>query len=369
MTAATTLVYVGTYTDTPVRPRDAGTARGLVVYELDAAAGTLSLVHSHEGISNPSYLALDPQQRYLYCVAEVDAGQVHAFRIDPVTGSLTALNHQSSHGAGPAHLSVERSGHWVFVANYGSGSVAVFPILPDGRLGAATDTVQHTGHGGDAKLQEGPHAHWIGADPSNRFVLVVDLGLDAVLRYRFDATRGTLGQTEGPACRLTPGSGPRHLAFRPDGRYAYVIDELDSTLVACAYDPSSGTLRPLQRVSTLPAAVTGTNTTAAVRVAPSGRFVYGSNRGHDSIIVFTSDPTTGQLTYVEHVAIGGREPRDFAIDPTGACLLVAQQHSDQLATFQVDATSGRLRATGQAAAIAAPVCLACSRRHAPDARG
>jgi 6-phosphogluconolactonase len=229
--------------------------------------------------------------------------------------------------------------------------------------------VQHTGHGGDPLRQEGPHAHWIGADPANRFVLVADLGLDAILRYRFDATHGTLGQTEGPACRLPPGSGPRHLAFHPDGRHAYVINELDSTVVTCAYDSSSGALWPRQRVSTLPADVTVANTTAAVRVAPSGRFVYGSNRGHDSIVVFASDPTTGHLTSVEHVAIGGQEPRDFTIDPTGTWLLVAQHHSDRLASFRVDATSGRLRATGQGAAIAAPVCLACSRRPAPEARG
>ena len=350
---AATLVYVGTYTHS--LPHVQGKASGIDVYRLDAASGALTFAHTREGLANPSYLTLDPHRRYLYCVAERAEGQVHAFRIDPTTGALTPLNHQSSQGAEPAHISVDRDGRWVLVANYGSGSVAVLPVQEDGSLGPATDMVQHTGQGTHPERQEGPHAHWIGTDPANRFVLVADLGLDAIVSYRLEATSGTLVRTD--TSTMQPGAGPRHLAFRPDGRYVYVLNELNSTLVACAYDATSGAVRPLQSLSTLPAQFTRANWTAAVRVAPSGRFVYASNRGHDSIVIFASDPATGLLSYVGHAATQGQEPRDFNIDPTGTFLLVANQNSDTIVTFRLDATTGGLSATGQVSAARTPSCI------------
>jgi 6-phosphogluconolactonase len=351
---ASTLVYVGTYTHS--LPHVQGQARGIDVYRLDAASGALTFAHTREGIANPSYLTLDPHRRCLYSVAECAEGQVHAFRIDPATGALTALNHQSSQGSEPAHISVDRDGRWVLVANYGSGILAVLPIQEDGSLGPATDMVQHTGQGAHPERQAGPHAHWIGTDPANRFVLVADLGLDAIVSYRLEATSGTLVRTG--ACTMQPGAGPRHLAFRPDGRYVYVLNELNSTLVACAYDATSGGVHPLQSLSTLPAQFTGANWTAAVRVAPSGRFVYASNRGHDSIAIFASDPATGLLSYVGHTATQGREPRDFNIDPTGTFLLVANQNSDTILTFRLDAATGGMSATGQVSAARTPSCIA-----------
>lgn len=350
-----TLVYVGAYTHS--LPHVESKANGIAAYRLDAATGVLAFAHAHEGIANPSYLALDPSRRFLYCVEEMAEGRVHAFAIEQETGALTALNQQPSHGSGPAHLSVDRSGRWVFVANYGSGSIAVLPILADGRLGPATDVVQHTGQGVHPERQQGPHAHWIGADPANRFVLVADLGLDAILRYRLDVANGTLARDDAPAGAVQPGAGPRHLAFRPDGRYVYAINELDSTLVAYAYNAATGALQPLQRLSTVPDSFTGTNWTSALRVSPSGRFVFGSNRGHDSIVIFGSDPETGLLSYVGHEPTQGQTPRDFNIDPTGTFLLAANQDSDTIVTFRIDAATGHLSATGQVATATMPVCL------------
>src|SRR5947209_6663718 len=350
---AATLVYVGTYTHS--LPHVQGKASGIDVYRLDAASGALTFAHTREGLANPSYLTLDPHRRYLYCVAERAEGQVHAFRIDPATGALTPLNHQSSQGSEPAQVSVDRDGRWVLVANYGSGTLAVLPVQEDGSLGPATDVVQHTGQGTHPERQVGPHAHWIGTDTANRFVLVAVLGLDEVVRYRLEATSGKLIRTG--TCTMQPGAGPRHLAFRPDGRYVYVLNELNATLVACAYDATSGEVRPLQSLSTLPAQFTDANWTAAVRVAPSGRFVYASNRGHDSIVIFASDPATGTLSYVGHESTQGQAPRDFNIDPTGAFLLVANQDSDTIVTFRIDTATGRLTATGQVATARTPSCI------------
>src|ERR671933_284079 len=307
---ATTLVYVGSYTHS--LPHVQGQARGIDVYRLDAASGALTFAHTRDGIANPSYLTLDPHHRYLYSVAERAEGQVHAFRIDPPTGALTPLNHQCSQGSEPAHISVDCDGRWVLVANYGSGTLAVLPVQEDGSLGSATDVVQHTGQGMHPERQAGPHAHWIGTDPANRFVLVADLGLDAVVSYRLEATSGTLVRTG--TCTMQPGAGPRHLAFRPDGRYVYVLNELNATLVACAYDVTSGEVRPLQSLSTLPAEFTGANWTAAVRVAPSGRFVYASNRGHDTIVTFRLDAATGGMSGTGRVS-AARTPSCIAFGP------------------------------------------------------
>jgi 6-phosphogluconolactonase len=234
----------------------------------------------------------------------------------------------------------------------------MLPIREDGSLGPATEVVQHQGGSIHPDRQAGPHAHCIHTDPDNRFVLAIDLGLDAVLRYELDADRGTLGRIDTPAGTVPPGSGPRHLAFRPDGRFAYVLNELGSTLIACAYDASSGELRPLQSLSTLLPDFSGTNWTSALRVSPSGRFVYASNRGHDSIAIFASDTATGHLSLVGHESTQGRTPRDFNIDPTGTFLLAANQDDDSIVTFRVDGETGRLSPAGQVAEARTPVCIA-----------
>ncbi len=350
-----TLVYIGIGTYTPSMPHVAGKAGGIEVYHLDSATGALTFAHRLEDVVNPSYLTLDPRRRYLYCVEEIAEGRVRAFRIDPSTGMLTTLNHQSSYGSGPNYVSVDKEGRWVLVANYDSGSIAMLPVQEDGGLGTATDVVQHEGRSIHAERQKGPHAHWTGMDLANRFALVVDLGLDAIVSYRLDGTDGRLVRND--ACAMQPGAGSRHLAFRPDGRYVYVMNELDSTLVTCAYNATTGGLRPIQRLSTVPPHFTGTNWTAAVRIAPSGRFVYGSNRGHDSIVIFASDPATGMLSYMGHEPTQGRTPRDFNIDPTGTFLFVANQDSNTIVTFRIDSVTGQLSATGQVTEATTPACI------------
>jgi 6-phosphogluconolactonase len=351
------LVYVGAYTR-PVPPW-LGTGSGIEVYELDQATGALTPIGVRDGVDNPSYLVVDSRRRHVYCVEEIAEGQVWAFSIHADTGDLVPLNHQSSEGAGPAHVSLDREGRWVLVANYGSGSVAILPIQEDGSLGPATASIEHPREGIRSDRPRQPHAHWIGPDAANRFMLVADLGLDAIISYRLDTTNGGLIRRD-PGVGVTTvqaGSGPRHLAFHPNGRYVYVLNELDSTLVACAYDASTGSPLILQRLSTVPADFTGTNWPAAVRVAPSGRFVYTSNRGHDSIAIFSIDPATGRLGGIGHQSTHGRTPRDFNIDPTGTFLLVAHQESNTIVTFVINPITGALSETGHVVVANTPTCL------------
>ena len=355
-------VYVGTYTSTP--PWARGRAEGIYVYRLDPASGALTPAQTVGGVVNPSFLAIEPRGRFLYAAEEATAtgdepgGAVSAFARDPASGALTFLNRQLSHGDDPCYVSVDRTGRFVFVANYTSGSVVVLPIGDDGRLGPASDVRRHEGSSVDPRRQAGPHAHSIVPAPTGGHVLVADLGLDQVLVYRPEPTRGSLLPHDPPAASLPPGSGPRHLAFAPDAARAYVINELGSTLTSCTWDGAHGTLTPRQTVSTLPAGFDGRNSCADVRVAPSGRFVYGSNRGHDSIAIFAVDAATGTLTPAGHESTQGRTPRGFAIDPTGTFLLAANQESDTIVTFRIDAETGQLTPTGQVAASPSPVCVA-----------
>jgi len=359
--SAAILAYVGTYTRTQGQAQ--GESDGIYVYRMDPDSGALTLAHTASGVVNPSFLALDPRQRHLYAVSEVQetggqaGGAVSAFAVDPATGALTYLNQQPSHGTDPCHLTVDRTGRFVLVANYSSGSAAIFPIQADGRLGPATDVVQHAGSSVNPRRQQGPHAHSINVDPANRFALVADLGLDKVLVYRLDLDRGKLIPNDEPSAPLRPGAGPRHLAFHPSARYAYVINELDSTLTTFAYDETRGTLREIQSVSTLPEGFAGTNYPADVHVSPSGRFVYGSNRGHDSIVAFAVDAETGRLTCVGHEPTQGQVPRNFALDPTGTYLLAANQRTDTVVTFRIDQRTGMPVPTGHVAAVPRPVCV------------
>ena len=349
------LVYVGTYTR--------GGSEGVYVYRMDASTGGLEYVSKATGLDNPSFLAIDPRRRHLYAVSQVvesqgpPSGSVSAFSIDPATGELTFLNRQPSVGAGPCHLTVDGTGRCVLVANYRGGSVAVLPIEDDGRLGEATDFVQHEGSSVDAGRQEGPHPHSVNLDSASRYAYVPDLGLDKVLVYKLDAGKGKLTAGDEPWVQVKTGAGPRHFAFHPGGRFAYVINELDSTFTAFACDNVKGTLREVQTVSTLPVAFEGESHCADVHVSPSGEFLYGSNRGHDSIVVFAIDGDTGTLTYVGHEPTQGMTPRNFAIDPTGAFLLAANQDSDSIVTFRVDRRTGKLEPTGHVAQVSMPVCL------------
>ena len=346
-------VYVGTYTRAE--------SRGIYQFDLDPASGATQQVHLAAETVNPSFLAVHPSKRFLYAVGEIGnyhgkkTGAVNSFSVDPHSGKLTLLNQQPSGGAGPCHLVVDAKGKNVLVANYGGGSVAVLPINDDGRLGKATSVIQHEGSSVNPQRQQGPHAHSINLDAANRFAFAADLGLDKVLIYRFDPLHGKL--TPHGEASVAPGSGPRHFAFHPSGKFAYVINELASTVTAFRYDGRAGRLETVQTISTLPQDFEGENWTAEVQVHPSGRFVYGSNRGHDSIAIFSVDPATGRLTAVGHESTRGQTPRNFGIDPDGSLLLAANQNSDTIVLFRIDAKTGRLKMTGKPIDVPAPVCI------------
>jgi 6-phosphogluconolactonase len=349
------LVFVGTYTS--------GADEGVYTCELDLDTGALKQLSASGNVKNPSFVAIHPNHRFLYAVSEVGdykdtgSGAVTAFTLDPATGKLTALNHQSSTSAGPCHVVVDRQGKNALVANYGGATAAVLPIGNDGKLAPASSTVRHAGKSVDPGRQEGPHPHSINLDAANHFAFVADLGLDKVVIYRFDPAKGTLTANDPPSVAVPPGSGPRHFAFHPNGQFAYVINEMKSTVTAFTYDAQRGTLKPIATVSTLPEGFAGENTTAEVRVHPSGKFLYGSNRGHDSIAIFTIDPTTGGLWPVGHQSTGGKTPRNFGIDPDGKFLLAANQDSNTINVFRIDQGSGKLEPTNHSIEIPRPVCV------------
>jgi 6-phosphogluconolactonase len=348
-------VYVGTYTGE--------VSKGIYRLELDLATGELSAPKLAGRTASPSFLAIHPNHRFLYAVGEIDdfkgkkSGAVNAFAIDPKTGDLTLLNQQPSGGAGPCHLVVDKQGKYVLTANYGGGSACVHPIEKDGRLGKATAFQQHTGSSVNKDRQKEPHAHSINLDPANRFAFVADLGLDKVKIYRFDAEKGTLAPNEPPSALVPPGSGPRHFAFHPSGKYAYVINELKNTVVAFAYDAEGGQLKAFQTISTLPKGFKGASYTAEVVVHPSGKFLYGSNRRGDSIAVFAIDPETGKLTFVGVQGKDVKEPRNFVVEPTGKFLLVANQNASTVIVFRIDQKTGELAPTDIKVDVPTPVCL------------
>jgi 6-phosphogluconolactonase len=349
------LVYIGTYTG----PK----SQGIYAFRFEAASGRLTSLGLAAQTASPSFLAVSPSRRFLYAVNEISdyegskSGSVSAFAMDRETGKLTFLNKVSSRGADPCHVAVDKAGKHAMVANYTGGSVAVFPVRADGRLEEASAFVQHAGSSVNRERQEGPHAHSINPSPDGRFAIVADLGLDQLLVYHYDSSLGTLAADIPPFARVHPGAGPRHLAFHPNGKFVYVINEMGSTVTAFSYDAASGVLRELQTVSTLPKGFAGENTTAEVEVHPAGRFLYGSNRGHDSIAVFAIDAGKGTLTPVEYVSTRGKTPRNFAIDPTGSYLIAANQDSNNLVAFRIDALSGHLTPTGQVVELPTPVCV------------
>jgi len=348
------LVYVGTY-DTPK-------TKGIYAFRFTTETGQATAPSLVAEITNPTFLELHPEGPFLYAVNEIgrfrdkDAGAASAFRIDKQTGRLALLNQVSSVGAGPCHLAVDRTGHCLVVANYGGGSVAAFPIKNDGSLGEATSFFQHQGKSVNAQRQQGPHAHGVTFDPAEKFAFVPDLGTDKIMIYRLDARAAKLTPNDPPAASLPPGSGPRHLAFHPNGRFAYAVNELASTVTVFAFDEARGSLTERQTISTLPDGFSGNSTTAEIAVHPRGKFLYVSNRGYDSIAAF-GIARNGTLKRLDHVSTQGKTPRHFAIDPTGEWLWAGNQGTDTLVLFRIDPKAGTLLPGGQALELGAPVCV------------
>lgn len=352
------LVYVGTYTGGKSK------SQGIYAFRLQGGANpTLSPLGLAAETPSPSFLEVDAARGLLFAVNEVNefegkpTGAVSAFRIDRATGKLTLLNQRPSMGTGPCHLILDRTGRHVLVANYGSGTIAVLPVADDGRLGEPTAVVQHKGSSVNPQRQTGPHAHCMTVDEANRFVFACDLGLDKVLVYRFDAGKGTLTPHAVPFAELRPGAGPRHMVFRPDGRFAYVVNEMHSTVTAFQYAPDKGVLNALQHITTLPTTFEGRNSTAEIDVHPSGKYLYASNRGHDSIAIYSIDAETGTLQYLDATKTGGRTPRHFGIDPSGTILAIGNQGSDTVVLSRIDPASGRLTPTDAVTTVPSPVCI------------
>ncbi len=349
------LVFVGTYSG----PR----SEGIYSYRFDPATGVIEELGLAAPSRSPSFLALHPNGRFLYAVNESGRpdgrkeGAITAFAIDAGTGRLRELNHVPSVGAGPCHVAVDPSGRQVLAANYGGGSSISVSVEPDGRLGAQSAFHQHAGSSVNPARQKEPHAHSVNLAPGGRFAYVADLGMDRVLVYPFDPARGLSGPPRADSPRLAPGSGPRHLAVHPSGRTAYVINEMLSTITTFRVGGGGATLEALQTVPTLPAGFDGGSSTAEVVVHPSGRFVYGSNRGHDSLAIFGVDEASGRLTPMGHEPTGGRTPRNVCIDPEGKTLWAANQSTDNIVVFRVDAATGRLERTGQELKVGSPVCV------------
>ena len=356
------LAYVGTYTTKT-------SSKGIYVFGFDTATGQPSAIEVAAATPDPSWVAVHPSGKFLYAANEAGkASTVSAFAVDGKSGKLTLLGQIPSLGEDPCYLSFDKTGKYVLVANYSSGTIAVFPILADGRLGEHTALAKDQGPTGPNKeRQEAPHAHWIEAAAHNQFVYVADLGLDRVLIFKFDATSGSLTPAapltaKAPplnplSATLNPGAGPRHAAFAPDGKFMYVLGELQSAVTVFAND-AEGAYRAVQQISTLPKGFAGRNDAAEIAVHPNGKFLYASNRGHESIAIFAIDPEQGTLTFVAHVLTGGKEPRNFAIDPSGQYLLAENQLSNNVVVFKIDRATGGLTPTGQVVEVPSPVDLA-----------
>jgi 6-phosphogluconolactonase len=351
------LVYVGTYTK-------GSDSEGIYRLLLDVPTGKMTKLGAIGGVVNPSFLAVSPSRKFLYAVSEIanmavggpPTGAVAAFAIDPNDGNLTPINVEASGGAGPCHLVVDPTEKCVLVANYAGGSVAALRIGPDGSLSQGS-VVQHEGSSVNPMRQKEPHAHSINLDATGLRAYAPDLGIDKVLIYKVDPATAKLTANEPAFAAVDAGSGPRHFDFHPNGKFAYVINEIASTITAFAVDPKTGGLSAVQTVTTLPEGFSGKNSTADIHVHPNGKFVYGSNRGHDSIVVYAIDEATGKLTYVQHQSTLGQTPRNFGIDPSGRVLLAENQQSGTIHSFRIDQTTGKLTATGESVEVPRPVCV------------
>jgi 6-phosphogluconolactonase len=339
-------VYVGTYTR--------ATSKGVYLFKLDSATGSLTSQGLAAAADDPCFLAIAPGEKYLYACATANnhrTGVIDAFTINPADGTLQLLNQQPSGGNGPTQIAIDPDGNCAAVANYSSGSVSLLPIGIDGKLSPPSSVIQHTGSSVNKSRQQSPHPHSCNFDPSGKFLFVPDLGTDEIAVYHFNDQNLT---ADSPV-PVAPGSGPRHMAFSPDGKFAYLINEMGGTVITYAH--SGGTLKQLQTISTLPEKFTAANTAAEVAVHPNGRFVYASNRGNDSIAIFAVDPAAGTLTLIGFQSTLGNGPRMFAIDPTGNFLIAANQNSDNVVLFRIDPQTGKLTATGTTFPVSSPVCV------------
>ncbi len=362
------LVFVGTYSEPILFGTGQvlqGQGKGIYCFRFDPDVGALTLAGITEGVRNSSYLCFDPKRQFLYCVNEYKefegkpSGAVSAFRIDHESGALTFLNQKASHGTDPCHLIVDHSGRNVLIANFASGSVCVLPIRPDGSLDDASEVIQHRGGSGvDPKRQAGPHAHAVAIDAANRYVFVTDLGLDKVMIYAFDPEHGKLvPNPHQPSVSVAPGAGPRQLVMHPNGRFMYLINELNSTMTAYAYEAATGSLTELQTLPTLPASFAGPNICAEVQITPDGKFLYGSNRGPDNLVIYAVDSTRGTLSLVGHESTRGKIPRNFEVSPKGDFLAAANQDSNDVVMFRVDRATGKLTPTGCVVEAGTPICV------------
>lgn len=349
------LFYVGCYT--------AGADEGIPSCLFDPVSGSFTLQDTCKKVENPSFLISDRFRQFVFAANETDnfggrtSGAVSVFMRDKKTGKLTFLNSQPSQGAHPCHLTLDRTEKFLLVANYTGGNASVFPLLGDGRIGEASDRVQHTGQGFNPSRQEAPHAHSVNMSPDNRFVFICDLGIDKIMVYRFDDKKGRLTPAETPFFQTAAGAGPRHFVFSKDGGMAFVVNELNSTITSFKYDSKNGKLSELQTLTTLPKDFTGENTCADIHIHPNGRFIYASNRGHDSIAVFAREKFSGNLNLVQNQPTLGKTPRNFAIHASGRFLLAANQNSNSIHSFLLNPDSGKLTPTGQSVVINKPVCI------------
>lgn len=349
------LMYIGTYTNSG--------SKGIYFCRFDARTGRPGPVELAAETPNPSFLAVLPNGRFLYAVNELGkfegrrSGAISAFAIDRKTGKLKLLNQVASRGTVPCYISSDETGRYVLVANYGSGSVAVFPVLKDGKLGDATGFVQHRGSSVNPARQRGPHAHCFHVSPNSRFALAADLGLDEVLVSRFDASNGTLAANDPPFAKVLPGQGARHFVFAPSGKFVYVVSEMGSTVTVFSWDAARGAMRRFQTISTLPKTFKGESTGAEIQIARSGKFLYASNRGNDTIAVFAVNRRDGRVAPVEYVSTQGKNPRMFEIDPTGSYLLAANQDSHNIVIFRINPSTGRLTPANEQIQLSRPVCI------------
>jgi 6-phosphogluconolactonase len=352
-------VYIGTYTSKG--------SKGIYVYRLKtrnlevSQNITLDPLGLAAETENPSFLEVDHERRLLFAVNEGDTfngkptGAVSAFRIQP-DGRLTLINQVASGGKGPCHLVLDKDRKHILVANYGGGSVAAIPVAEDGKLSEPSDVKQHEGKSVNAKRQEAPHAHCVMMSPDNRFAYVCDLGLDKVIIYKFDAKSGKITPNEPAFVQTKPGAGPRHMTFRPDGKFAYVLNELDSTVSTFAVDSQTGALQEVQTISTLPGYYDGPNTAAEIQMHPSGKWVYTSNRGNETIILFNIDAEKGTLTWVEEQNTGGKTPRHFGLEPNPRHMIICNQNTDTVLISRIDAGNGRLKPSGVFTKVSSPAC-------------
>lgn len=347
-------LYVGAYSQ--------GDEEGIYVFKFDAEQGDLKYLSTAKGVVNPSYLAIHPKSNLLIAVNEIEdyngkeTGSVSSFAINP-DGSLNQLSIVESGGGAPCYVSIDKSANWALTSNYSGGNIAIFPIEIDGKLKPYTDLKQHEGSGPQKDRQDKAYAHSVALDPKENFALAVDLGMDKVISYRLDKKTGKLENIEASNLTLAAGAGPRHLAFHPNKKLAFIISELNSTITSCTYDAKSGKLTKVMVVNALPEGFDGESYCADIHVSPDGKFLYGSNRGHNSIVIFKIDKKTGELAYVDHHSVNGKWPRNFVIDPTGKFLLVANQHTDNIVVFKIDTETGKLRTNGVEVKVTKPVCL------------